>query len=98
MTNEETMTVASFSEARFVTFAAIACLISAVLWVPWYQATLNGSASTFLGYGLLWSPAYRSMIGASIDWSRVGAVLATTVLVWAILQLVLEPFGAVKHL
>lgn len=91
------MTVESFSKARLVTVAAVACLISGVLWVPWYHKGLSSSASTFLGYGLLWSPAYRSMVGANIAWTRVGAVLVTTAIVWAILQLVLEPFSAQSH-
>ena len=91
------MAAASFGEARLVTFAAIACVIAAVFWVPWYQEGLSGSAATFLRYGLLWSPAYRSMEGASISWTRVGAALASTALVWALLQLVLEPFNAAKH-
>ena len=91
------MTVESFSEARLVTIAAIVCLVSAVMWVPWYHEGLSSSASTFLGYGLLWSPAYRAMAGASIAWTRVGAVLATTAMVGGILQSVLEPFSAHSH-
>jgi hypothetical protein len=87
------MVIRKFSEAGLVTVAAIACLISGILWVPWYHEGLSGSASTSLGYGLLWSPAYRAIAGASIGWSRVGAVLATTVMVWGILQLLLEPFS-----
>lgn len=84
------MPLATSSEVRFITFAAMACLAVAVLWVPWCRAGLVGSASTFLGYGLLWSPAYRSMAGVGIDWSRVGAVFATTAMVWAILQMILQ--------
>jgi hypothetical protein len=91
------MSVANSREARVVTFAAAACLISAVLWVPWYRAGLRSSASVSLGYGLLWSPAYRSMVGVNVDWMKVGAALATTAMVWAILQLVLEPFSHGSH-
>jgi len=88
------MTTSSFSESRLVTYAAIACLITALLWVPWYQRSLSSSTRTFLGYGLLWSPAHRTMAGVSIDWTRVGAALAATAMVWAIMQMVLEPSSA----
>ena len=87
------MSVKNFSEARLVSVAAIACLIAGILWVPWHHKGLGSSISTSLGYGFLWSPAYRAIAGASIDWSRVGAVFATTTMVWAILQMILEPFG-----
>jgi hypothetical protein len=90
------MSGANSMEARIVTFAAAACLISAVLWVPWYRDGLGSSASVSLGYGLLWSPTYRSMVGANVAWMKVGAALATTAMVWVILQLVLEPFSAVS--
>ena len=88
------MTAGSFTEARVVTFAAVFCGAAAVLWVPWYQEGLSSLAPTFLGYGLFWSPAYRSMAGASISWTRVGAVLASTVIVWVLLQPVLESFNS----
>ena len=90
------MAIKNFSEARLVTALAIACLIAGILWVPWYHEGLGGSASTSFGYGLLWSPTYRATAGARIDWSRVGAVLATTSMVWAILQMILEPSSAAK--
>ena len=88
------MAKGNFSEARLVTVVAVACVIAGILWVPWYHEALGSSVSTSLGYGLLWSPAYRATAGARIDWSRVGAVLATTAMVWAILQMVLKPFSA----
>jgi hypothetical protein len=88
------MSVTGFSETRLVTCVAFVCFITALLWVPWHQTGLSGSAPTLLGYGLLWSPAYRAIAGASIDWSRVGAAIAATAMVWGILQMVLEPFNA----
>jgi len=91
------MSVTGFSETRLVTCLAFACIITALLWVPRYQRGLSSSASTLLGYGLLWSPAYRAIAGASIDWSRVGAVLAVTAMVWGILQMVLEPSSAANN-
>jgi hypothetical protein len=91
------MSVTGFSETRLVTCVAFACIITALLWVPWYQQGLSSSAPTLLGYGLLWSPVYRAIAGASIDWSRVGAALAATAMVWVILQMILEPFSAVNN-
>ena len=88
------MNAGSFAEARLVTFAATFCGAAAVLWVPWYQEGVSALAPTFLGYGLLWSLAYRSMAGDSISCTRVGAVLASTVMVWVLLQPVLESLNS----
>ena len=33
--------MAGFSETRLVTCAAFACLVTALLWVPWYQKGLS---------------------------------------------------------
>ena len=90
------MPIKNFSEARLVTVVAVACLLAGIIWVPWYHEGLGSSISTSLGYGLLWSPVYRVTAGARIDWSRVGAVFATTAMVWAILQMILHPFSAAK--
>jgi hypothetical protein len=91
------MSVTGFSETRLVTCVAFACLITALVWVPWQQTGLSSSTPILLGYGLLWSPAYRSIAGASIDWSRVGAIVAATAMVWAILQMILQPSSAANN-
>jgi hypothetical protein len=78
------MNVTGFSETRLVTCMVFACLLTALLWVPWQQTGLSSSAPALLGYGLLWPPTYRTIAGASIDWSRVGAIVAATAMVWAI--------------